>query len=101
MLLTTNGQNIFPEEIEVILNTLPYVSESIVVQRNNHLVAIIVPDLDAIEHIDSHSLNTLMAENLKRLNEVIPAYEAVANYQLRFEPLEKTPKGSIKRYLYK
>lgn len=101
MLLTTNGQNIFPEEIEVIINTLPYVSESIVVQRDNHLVAIIVPDLDAIEHIDSHSLNTLMAENLKRLNEAIPAYEAVANYQLRFEPLEKTPKGSIKRYLYK
>lgn len=101
MLLSTNGQNIFPEEIEVILNTMPYVRESLIVQRENHLVAIIVPDTDAIEHIDNQSLNSLMTENIKRLNDSIPAYEAVALYQLRFEPFEKTPKGSIKRYLYK
>lgn len=101
MLLSTNGQNIFPEEIEVVLNTLPYVAESIVVQRENRLVALIVPDLDAIENIDHQTLNTLMADNIKRLNESIPAYEAVAMYELRFEPFDKTPKGSIKRYLYK
>ena len=103
MLLSTNGQNIFPEEIEVVLNSLPYVAESIIVQRDNHLCAIIVPDTDALQthNIDHQSLVSVMNENLKRLNDSIPAYEAVANYTLRFEPFEKTPKGSIKRYLYK
>lgn len=103
MLLSTNGQNIFPEEIEVVLNSLPYVAESIIVQRDNHLCAIIVPDTEALQthNIDHQSLVSVMNENLKRLNDSIPAYEAVANYTLRFEPFEKTPKGSIKRYLYK
>lgn len=103
MLLSTNGQNIFPEEIEVVLNSLPYVAESIIVQRDNHLCAIIVPDTDALQthNIDHQSLVSVMNENLKRLNDSIPAYEAVANYTLRFEPFDKTPKGSIKRYLYK
>ena len=103
MLLSTNGQNVFPEEIEVILNTLPYVAESLIVQRDNHLAAIIVPDMDALErhNIDHHNLVAMMNENMKRLNESIPAYEAVSTYQLHFEPFAKTPKGSIKRFLYK
>ena len=103
MLLSTNGQNVFPEEIEVILNTLPYVAESLIVQRDNHLAAIIVPDVDALErhNIDHHNLVAMMNENMKRLNESIPAYEAVSTYQLHFEPFAKTPKGSIKRFLYK
>ncbi len=102
MLLSTNGQNVFPEEIEVILNTLPYVGESLVVQRDNHLEAIVVPDTVALErdNIDNHSLKAVMNENLRRLNDSIPAYESIAAYELRFEPFAKTPKGSIKRFLY-
>lgn len=102
MLLSTNGQNVFPEEIEVILNTLPYVSESLIVQRDNHLAALIVPDATALERhdMDHQNLISIMNENLKRLNESIPAYEAVTEFQLHFEPFAKTPKGSIKRFLY-
>lgn len=102
MLLSTNGQNIFPEEIEVILNTLPYVGESLIVQRDNHLAAIVVPDTVALErdNIDNHSLRAVMNENIRRLNDSIPAYESIAAYELRFEPFAKTPKGSIKRFLY-
>ncbi len=102
MLLSTNGQNIFPEEIELILNTLPYVGESLIVQRDNHLAAIIVPDIAALErdNIDNQSLMAVMNENIRRLNDSIPAYESIAAYELRFAPFDKTPKGSIKRFLY-
>ena len=102
MLLSTNGQNIFPEEIEVILNTLPYVAESLIVQRQNRLVALIVPNADKAmaDHIDHTTLEGLMQKNLDELNQRIPAYSAVIDYELMEKPFAKTPKGSIKRFMY-
>ncbi|HBA12606.1 MAG: AMP-binding protein [Bacteroidaceae bacterium] len=103
MLLSANGQNIFPEEIEVVLNTLPYVQESIVVDRNGHLTALILPNLDMVgaSGMDNDALNAVMAGNISKLNSEIPAYSQVTNFELRFEPFYKTPKGSIRRFMYK
>lgn len=100
MLLSTNGQNIFPEEIEVILNSLPYVAESLVVSRNDKLVALIVPNTDQAENIDATGLKSIMDANLEALNAKLPAYSQVSTYELRFEPFVKTPKGSIRRFMY-
>lgn len=102
MLLSENGQNIFPEEIEVVLNAMPYVAESIIVQRQSHLVALIVPNQELIvsHNIDAQNLAMIMRENLDELNRRIPAYSAVIDYELLKEPFAKTPKGSIKRFLY-
>jgi Long-chain acyl-CoA synthetases (AMP-forming) len=102
MLLTTNGQNVFPEEIEVVLNQLPYVAESLIVQRGNRFVALIVPKSDDIanDSIDAESLNSIMESNIVALNKKIPAYAAVSGFELEHQPLAKTPKGSIKRFLY-
>ena len=103
MILGTNGQNIFPEEIEVVLNQLPYVQESIVVGRNGQLTALIVPDqtMLADQNIDSATLTSIMDANLATLNEKIPAYSSVHGYEVLFTPFAKTPKGSIKRFMYK
>ncbi|MBO4499441.1 MAG: AMP-binding protein [Bacteroidaceae bacterium] len=102
MLLSSNGQNIFPEEIEVVLNTLPYVAESIIVQRENFLHAIIVVDANKISenNLDSATLNKIMEGNLKKLNSAIPSYSSVSSYEIRLEPFAKTPKGSIRRFMY-
>ncbi len=100
MLLSTNGQNIFPEEIEVILNSLPYVAESLVVSRNDKLVALIVPNTDLAENIDSAGLKSIMDANIEALNKRLPAYSQVSGYELRYEPFTKTPKGSIRRFMY-
>ena len=103
MILGTNGQNIFPEEIEVVLNQLPYVQESIVVGRGGQLTALIVPNQNQLadNNIDSDTLKSIMDGNLTTLNEKIPAYASVRRYELQFEPFSKTPKGSIKRFMYK
>ena len=103
MILGTNGQNIFPEEIEVVLNQLPYVQESIVVGRNGQLTALIVPDqtMLADQNIDSATLTNIMDANIATLNEKIPAYSSVHGYEVLFTPFAKTPKGSIKRFMYK
>ena len=103
MILGINGQNIFPEEIEVVLNQLPYVQESIVVGRNGQLTALIVPDqaMLADQNIDSDTLTSIMDANLATLNEKIPAYSSVRGYEVLFTPFAKTPKGSIKRFMYK
>ena len=103
MILGTNGQNIFPEEIEVVLNQLPYVQESIVVGRNGQLTALIVPDqaMLADQNIDADTLKSIMDANLATLNEKIPAYSSVRGYEMQFTPFAKTPKGSIKRFMYK
>ena len=103
MILGINGQNIFPEEIEVVLNQLPYVQESIVVGRNGQLTALIVPDqaMLADQNIDSDTLTSIMDANLATLNEKIPAYSSVRGYEMLFTPFAKTPKGSIKRFMYK
>ena len=111
MLLSTNGQNIYPEEIEVLLNSLPGVQESVVVQREHLLHAIIVPKEEERTHPVppyegreifpvEQQLNAIMEENLQNLNSRLPQYAQVKTFELRFEPFAKTPKGSIKRYLY-
>ena len=103
MILGTNGQNIFPEEIEVVLNQLPYVQESLIVDRDKHLTALIVPNqaLLSEQNIDAAGLDNIMKVNLTALNEKIPAYSAVHDFELHFDPFAKTPKGSIKRFMYK
>lgn len=103
MLLSSNGQNIYPEEIEVLLNALPYVAESVVVQREHILHALIVPDTSRMdnEQIDTEALNAIMEGNIRNLNARLPQYAAVKTFELRFEPFAKTPKGSIRRFMYK
>ena len=103
MILTGNGQNVYPEEIEVILNELPYVSESIVLQRDKLIIALIVPNLDALDKagIGADTLDAIMKHNIQYINSKLPAYSAINNFELRFEPFSKTPKGSIRRFMYK
>ena len=102
MLLSSNGQNIYPEEIEVILNNMPFVAESLIVSRNEKLVALIVPDQNELGEAgtDAESLEQIMDANLAGLNKMIPAYSVVSSYEIHLEPFAKTPKGSIKRFLY-
>ena len=101
MILSSNGQNIFPEEIEVVLNALPYVGESLIVSRGERLVALIVPDMNLAGDISSDELAKVMNANLAALNKKMPAYSQVSSYELHFEPFAKTPKGSIRRFMYK
>ena len=102
MILRSNGQNVFPEEIEVILNSLPYVAESIVVEKKGRLSAIIVPKSDEVanNNISAKSLNGIMQKNIRHLNSRIPAYSALSGFRLQYEPFAKTPKGTIKRFMY-
>lgn len=102
MILSSNGQNIYPEEIEDRLNNMPYISESIVIDKEDKLVALVYPDFDAVnaDHISEEKLAEIMTENLKSLNHQLPAYSQVSNFKLYNEEFEKTPKRSIKRFLY-
>jgi len=102
MILGASGQNIYPEEIETQINSLPYVMESLVVERAGKLHALIVPDIEKAEK-DGLTLETVMAEfekNQKALNKQMPNYMAIAKIELQNEEFVKTPKKSIKRYLY-
>ena len=103
MLLGPNGQNIYPEEIEDKLNSMTMVIESIVVQRDNKLVALVHPDMDEAKNMgfSEEDLKNIMEQNRNGLNELIPAYEKVSEIEIHEEEFEKTPKKSIKRYLYK
>lgn len=102
MLLSSNGQNIYPEEIEDKLNTLPYISESVIVQQNSKLVALIYPDFeDAFAHgLDNAGLEKIMEENRIQLNANLPNYSQINKIKIYPEEFEKTPKRSIKRFLY-
>lgn len=102
MILSSNGQNIYPEEIESVLNNLPYVGESLIVSYGDKLAALIYPDNESVTKngLTDEDLNTVMKENLTTLNERIPKYCKIEEFRLRTEAFEKTPKQSIKRYLY-
>lgn len=102
MILGPSGQNIYPEEIEQKLNILPYVSESLIIDDGGSLVALIHPDFDAAndQHIDEAALEKIMDENLVALNSMLPAYSKVKRYKIMDVEFEKTPKRSIKRFLY-
>lgn len=102
MILTANGQNIYPEEIESKLNNMPYVAESLVVERNNRLVALVYPDYEAMDAngIGAYQLREVMEQVRKDLNQLVAPYEQIEKIQLIANEFEKTPKRSIKRYLY-
>lgn len=102
MLLGASGQNIYPEEIEEQLNNMSYVSESIVIQKEEKLVALIYPDFEEAfrNNLSSKDVERIMEENRVELNKQIPAYSQIASVRIYHEEFEKTPKKSIKRYLY-
>jgi len=102
MILGPAGQNIYPEEIESKLNNLPYVMESLVIEKNRRLIAMVYPDNDAIEQagISPEDLPVIMEQNKAALNKLVASYEKIAEIQIHPAEFEKTPKKSIKRYLY-
>lgn len=102
MLLGPNGQNIFPEELESRLNNMPFVLESLVVERSGRLVALVYPDYEAMDvaGISQEMLPSIMEENKSALNKIVAAYENIAAIHIYPKEFEKTPKKSIKRYLY-
>ena len=102
LLLSSSGQNIYPEEIEDKLNNLPYVSESIIVQQNEKLVGLVYPDFDdAFAHgLKNEDIERVMEENRVALNAMLPTYSQISKMKIYPEEFEKTPKKSIKRYLY-
>lgn len=102
MILSSNGQNIYPEEIEDKLNNMYMVSESLILEHNGHLRALVVPDFELAERekIDREGLQQIMEQNLAELNAQQASYEKVADITIYPSEFEKTPKKSIKRYLY-
>lgn len=103
MLLGSNGQNIYPEEIEDKLNSMPMVIESLVVQRGEKLVGLVFPDYEEAKDlgISEKDVKDMMEQNRKSLNEVLPSYAKLSEIEIHREEFEKTPKKSIKRYIYK
>jgi long-chain acyl-CoA synthetase len=100
MLLGASGQNVYPEEIEDKLNSMPMVSESLVVQDGDKLVALVYPDQDETVNFGQEELEAVMDQNRENLNAQLPAYSRISRIVLRDEEFQKTPKKSIKRYLY-
>jgi long-chain acyl-CoA synthetase len=103
MLLGANGQNVYPEEIEDKLNSMTMVSESLIVQRGDKLVAMVYPDLDEAKNMgfSQEDLENIMEQNRQELNTQLPVYSKLQAIEIREEEFMKTPKKSIKRYLYK
>ena len=103
MILGPNGQNIYPEEIEDQINSLPYVAESLVVSRKNNLVALVHPDLEKMdaEKMSMTDVRHNIQISITQLNQDMPAYCKISSFQIYEDEFEKTPKHSIKRFLYK
>jgi len=102
MILGPSGQNIYPEEIEDLLNVFPYVAESLIVERNGKLVALVYPDFEAVKQnkITPDAISKTMDEIRKQVNQQLPNYSQITRILIQHEEFEKTPKRSIKRYLY-
>lgn len=102
MILSSNGQNIYPEEIESRLNNLPYIAESLVVMRNTKLVAFVYPDIPALkeDNIPEEKIKEIMDENREILNQSVAQYERISVIEMMETEFEKTPKKTIKRFLY-
>lgn len=102
MILSASGQNIYPEQIEERLNNLYMVSESLIIENEGRLAALVVPDyeLARIEGVEESALSGIMENNLRELNTMVASYEKVASVTVYPTEFEKTPKRSIKRYLY-
>lgn len=102
MILGPSGQNIYPEEIESLFNSSVYVSESLIIEENGKLVALIYPDK---EYMDKHNIkekdySQLFSNEMKTINKRLPGYSQIVNFRLQEQEFEKTPKRSIKRFLY-
>lgn len=102
MILGPSGQNIYPEEIEQKINNLPFVSESLVIEEDGKLIALVYPDIENghKEGLSFNDLEMMMMDNVQQLNKSLPAYSQLARTKVFHEEFEKTPKRSIKRYLY-
>ncbi len=102
MILSASGQNIYPEEIEAKLNNMPFVAESLVVDRDGKLVGLVYPDYEAVDKlgISISDMDSAMENVRKELNKIVAPYEQLAKIILMPNEFEKTPKRSIKRYLY-
>ena len=102
MLLSANGQNIYPEEIEDKLNSMALVNESIVIQQGDKLVGLVHPDYDEAKgmRLTNDDIVAVMEQNRQELNAELPAYSKLSTIKIQEEEFEKTPKKSIKRYLY-
>ena len=100
MLLGANGQNVYPEEIEDKLNAMAMVAESLIVQRGDKLVALVHPDKDEMMNFTEEELEHIMEQNRQELNNALPVYSRISAVELQAEEFAKTPKKSIKRYLY-
>lgn len=102
LLLTSSGQNIYPEEIESKLNNMPYVAESLIVLQHDKLVALIYPDFDdAFAHgLQQTDIVKVMEANRIELNQQLPNYSQISKVKIHFEEFEKTAKKSIKRFMY-
>jgi len=100
MFLNTSGQNIYPEEIENKLNTISGVEESLIVERQGKLVALVFPE-EKIQRMEIQQIKEQLQSILNRLNTLVPHYSRVSNIEITTQPFEKTPKKSIKRFLYK
>ncbi|MCH4155489.1 MAG: AMP-binding protein [Muribaculaceae bacterium] len=102
MILTSNGQNIYPEDIEAKLNNMPFVMESLIVERDDKLVALVYPDYDAMDAtgLTRDQLPETMEQIRKELNSLVAPYEKVSAIQIVVNEFDKTPKRSIKRFLY-
>lgn len=103
MILGPSGQNIYPEEIEVVLNNLPLVGESVVVDRDGKIVALVHPDYDEGHRLGmtDSSIEQRVMENLPALNKALPAYSRVSSFEIHRDEFAKTPKHSIRRFMYK
>ena len=103
MLLGANGQNVYPEEIEDKLNSMPMVGECLLVQRGDKLVALVYPDVEETSEIglDENDIENVMEQNRLSINETLPSFSRISRIEIQKEEFKKTPKKSIKRYLYK
>ena len=102
MILGPSGQNIYPEEIEATLNNMPYIQESVVIEKDKKLVALVYPEPDTVEKdkLDSEALKKSLDHSLKEVNKSLPKYMQLSKIEIHEEEFVKTPKKSIKRFLY-
>jgi long-chain acyl-CoA synthetase len=106
MILSGSGQNIYPEEVENKVNNLPFVLESLVIERHGGLMALVYPDYDELDAMDLDGtdlesfLKDKMEDNRIQVNKTLPAYSQIKRIELQPEPFEKTPTKKIKRFLY-
>ncbi len=102
MILSSNGQNIYPEEIEAVINSEPYVVESVVVDRDSKLVALVYPDRDRMQAdgVREEDIGDMMSGMMASVNRSLPVYSRLSKVEVMDSPFEKTPKMSIKRFLY-